>query len=135
MQISKATNVFLPFAYIATGLFIGISLQAHSKPESSRASDVVRTRKLELVDNKGRVRASLHTIVSNDEDLNGHPQFVMKDKEGETTIAVNPFLGSILFVNSKGGMSIGLNEETGKPIVVSTLKDKLPEIFDLTKSK
>ncbi len=133
MNRNSISQAILPIAYIVTGLFIGVSMQAHSDSRKVRTQDVVRAHKIELVDNKERVRMVLDTFSTKDED-DGKAFQAFKSQDNHTYLTLG-FPGLLLGGTEAGNMGLGIRPEDGHPIVITTSKSGEVSTYDLTKIK
>lgn len=111
MKTLSRAYVFLPLAYIATGLFIGASLNAVSDGQKKKVPRVLQANHLEIVDSKGRPRILLNTA----DDADQNATITIKQPDGESTVLLNMPMGTLMLGDDKKMMGISTND-VGEPI-------------------
>lgn len=133
MNRNSISQAILPIAYIATGLFIGVSLQAHSDSKKTRTLDVVRTHKIEVVDSKERVRMVLDTLNIKD-GPDGDAFQAFKTANGNSNLTVG-FPGVFISGTEEGAVGLVIRPSDGHALLTQRLKNGGESTYDLSKLK
>ncbi len=130
MNMKNRLNFIVPLAYIATGIFIGASMQSHSDGAKTRVPNMLRARNLEIVDSKGRPRIVLATA----DEPDGNATIAIKQPDGDSSLHINSPKGNLILTKGSTGLILG-PDDNGEPEIIYFNKNREPVSVNLAKSQ